>query len=531
MRSTTARSTGARTRCRAAAATRSRSSPSWSTACPCTRSTARGPPVRRTGPPGAAVPIRSSRGRAGAYRSLWQWPLRSPLRLVLVTVVVLGLAAGAAFLGNKVGGSARSGGLLADGAPPSSSARRAGHGSGRGSDADGAPARRPATPEELPTSAAPPEALQTARAWAAAWVNHPPGTTNQQWVAGMRAYTTDEYLGVLGAVDPANVPASAVTGDAPRHPRVARAASRSRSRRTRCVCPCWWSTPASAGASPATTGHELTPDPFPAAAAAAAPVRRHRPRADAVPDRRVPRVQPEPRQPHATERHLRRRHRHGRARLRRWRDDRDAQPGPAGERVRDHRGGQGAGRPSPCLAGRARDRHAGVDPAQHQLRGPGLAGAVPAASLTGVGQPGAGHRPALQHGDLPGPAAGAARVGADAGHGRRADRAALRVPGRVREVGEARRPARRAGRRRVRRHRLRRRADRGAAAGRGGRGDRVRVARGRQALRVGRDRPGLLRLLRADAARVPGRGHHAAAGVARPVQRGRPRPGPRGAAR
>ena len=163
------------------------------------------------------MPIRSSRGRAGAYRSIWQWPLRSPLRLAVVVVVVLGLAAGAAFLGNKVGGSARTGGMLAGGEPPPSSAPATGQAAVPTPTA--LPPVAPLTPEELPTSAAPPQALQTARSWTAAWVNHPPGTTNQQWVAGMRAYTTDEYLGVLSAVDPANVPASAVTG-APRATRV-----------------------------------------------------------------------------------------------------------------------------------------------------------------------------------------------------------------------------------------------------------------------------------------------------------------------
>ena len=51
-------------------------------------------------------------------------------------------------------------------------------------------------------------------------------------------------------------------------------------------------------------------------------------------------------------------------------------------------------------------------------------------------------------------------------------------------------------------------------AGGRGRGDRVRAQGGRQALRVGRHRAGHLRLLRADAAGVPGRGHRAAPGVA-----------------
>jgi hypothetical protein len=165
------------------------------------------------------VPIRSSRGRAGAYRSLWQWPLRSPLRLAAVTVVVLALVAGAVFVGNKVGGSAPSGGLLADGSPPPSSAPAPGPDQASVPTPTALPPVAPLTPQELPLSAAPPEALQAARAWTAAWVNHPPGMTNEQWVAGMRAYTTDEYLGVLGAVDPSNVPASAVTG-APRATRV-----------------------------------------------------------------------------------------------------------------------------------------------------------------------------------------------------------------------------------------------------------------------------------------------------------------------
>jgi len=41
------------------------------------------------------VPVRSPRGRGAAYRSLWQWPLRSPARLIgclaLVLLVALGV--------------------------------------------------------------------------------------------------------------------------------------------------------------------------------------------------------------------------------------------------------------------------------------------------------------------------------------------------------------------------------------------------------------------------------------------------------
>jgi hypothetical protein len=79
------------------------------------------------------------------------------------------------------------------------------------------------TPSSLPVSAAPSPALSVAARWAAAWVNHPPGVTPQKWVDGLRPYTTDEYLGVLTGVDPANIPASRVTGE----PRALRVAARS----------------------------------------------------------------------------------------------------------------------------------------------------------------------------------------------------------------------------------------------------------------------------------------------------------------
>jgi hypothetical protein len=79
------------------------------------------------------------------------------------------------------------------------------------------------TPSSLPVSAAPSPALSVAARWAAAWVNHPQGITAQKWVDGLRPYTTEEYLGVLTGVDPANIPASRVTGE----PRALRVAARS----------------------------------------------------------------------------------------------------------------------------------------------------------------------------------------------------------------------------------------------------------------------------------------------------------------
>jgi hypothetical protein len=75
-------------------------------------------------------------------------------------------------------------------------------------------------PTTLPVSQAPPVALDVAARWTASWVRPPDGTTAVTWLDGLRPTTTDEYLGVLGGVDPANIPATKVTG-APRAVRVA----------------------------------------------------------------------------------------------------------------------------------------------------------------------------------------------------------------------------------------------------------------------------------------------------------------------
>ncbi len=49
----------------------------------------RGAPDSARDPPrGPRVPIRTRRGRSGAYRSLWEWPLHSPVRFLFVLVVL-----------------------------------------------------------------------------------------------------------------------------------------------------------------------------------------------------------------------------------------------------------------------------------------------------------------------------------------------------------------------------------------------------------------------------------------------------------
>jgi hypothetical protein len=168
-----------------------------------------------------AVPIRSPRGRSAAYRALWQWPLRSPARLGFTAVLVLAAAVGAvAFLGalRLPAGSSVADGPAATSTPPGLGGRTA---------PSATPTVLPPVPDlvpsSLPVSAAPQAALSVAARWSAAWVNHRPGITGEQWVAGLRPFTSDEYLGVLVGVDPANIPATRITGE----PRAVRVAARS----------------------------------------------------------------------------------------------------------------------------------------------------------------------------------------------------------------------------------------------------------------------------------------------------------------
>ena len=169
------------------------------------------------------MPIRTPRGRSAAYRALWQWPLRSPARLGLTVVLLLAVVVGAvAGIGavtvrerrhrgrvrrGDADPAARTGGTPRGGRRPRPSCRRS----------------APLTPSSLPLSAAPDPALSVAARWAAAWVDHPQGVSAQQWVDGLRPFTTDEYLGVLVGVDPANIPATRVTGE----PRATKVAARS----------------------------------------------------------------------------------------------------------------------------------------------------------------------------------------------------------------------------------------------------------------------------------------------------------------
>lgn len=165
------------------------------------------------------MPIRATRGRAAAYRAVWQWPLRSPARLVITLAGVIAVAVLVGAGTAAVGGGSNGGGLLAGAAPTPNTVAVApmpSVGTSTAPSSSPVPTALPPVPELVPTtlplSQAPAAALQVAGRWAAAWVRPPAGTTQQQWLDGLRASTTDEYLGVLNSVDPSNIPATRVTG-------------------------------------------------------------------------------------------------------------------------------------------------------------------------------------------------------------------------------------------------------------------------------------------------------------------------------
>ncbi|WP_064745372.1 hypothetical protein [Pseudonocardia acaciae] len=161
--------------------------------------------------------IRSPKGRGAAYRALWQWPLRSPARLIGCLVVLAALVIGA----NAAFGllPARTGGTGVFGSDPSGSVTPTPPaGALPNAQPRNEPTRLPPvpelTPETLPLSKAPPAALTVATRWTQAWAKHPADGATATWVNGLRPYTTDEYLAVLSTVDTANVPATKVTGAA-----------------------------------------------------------------------------------------------------------------------------------------------------------------------------------------------------------------------------------------------------------------------------------------------------------------------------
>jgi hypothetical protein len=166
------------------------------------------------------MPIRTNRGRAAVYRRLWGWPMRSPRHLAVLVFVVAALVLAAGIVVPRLTGS----GDNASGAAAESSNNTSTTSSAPGATSTpGAPGvndptsgslqTRITSPPVTPTSAPPAqEALDVADSWARAWVDHPAGITNEQWLAKLRPFTDEEYLVEMATVEPANIVATTVTG-------------------------------------------------------------------------------------------------------------------------------------------------------------------------------------------------------------------------------------------------------------------------------------------------------------------------------
>ncbi|WP_018686313.1 hypothetical protein [Actinokineospora enzanensis] len=166
------------------------------------------------------MPIRTNRGRAAVYRKLWGWPLRSPRHLaVAVFLAVLVLTAAGIIVPKVLGrghGQQAAPGAAGASTPVATSTtvpgQRPDAGLTTAVPTSPLPTRITSGPTPTSRADAPPQALDAVTRFAERWVDHPAGITAKDWLDHLRPYTTEEYLAVMADVDPANVPASRVTG-------------------------------------------------------------------------------------------------------------------------------------------------------------------------------------------------------------------------------------------------------------------------------------------------------------------------------
>lgn len=161
--------------------------------------------------------VRVRRGRTAAYRRIWQWPLRTVPRAIGTIVAALLVVAGLSALSGSpsdvttspqpAAGSRTTSATVPPPAPATSSATSP----TRTIAPSAVPPSNGAAPGSAPPaggSPAPPagqDVAGTARAWTQAWLKAHT-VTREQWLAGLKPFTTEEYLGLLTTTDPANVP-------------------------------------------------------------------------------------------------------------------------------------------------------------------------------------------------------------------------------------------------------------------------------------------------------------------------------------
>lgn len=148
------------------------------------------------------MPIRTHRGRAAVYRRLWGWPLRSPRHLILAIVLCAAVATGIGLVLPNPPPAVRPTPVLpavASSTPPSAAPTSA-------------LAPTISVPVTTPAPAPPdPQGVAVLSDWAQRWVNHPPGTSQQQWLDRLRPLTTDEWITQMQSIDLTTVP-TAITG-------------------------------------------------------------------------------------------------------------------------------------------------------------------------------------------------------------------------------------------------------------------------------------------------------------------------------
>ncbi|MFD8495609.1 hypothetical protein [Amycolatopsis sp. NPDC059657] len=166
------------------------------------------------------MPIRTNRGRAAVYRRLWGFPLRSPKHLVGTLIVVAALLTTLGIVLPKVIDKPTP---TLTAIQPSTTRTTSSHpGSGPGAPPPAGattttppPQTRLSGSQTTPTPSAPnADAIRVAKEWANAWVRHPAGITQEQWLEGMRAYTTEEFFAAkLTTVPVESVGGNQVTGE------------------------------------------------------------------------------------------------------------------------------------------------------------------------------------------------------------------------------------------------------------------------------------------------------------------------------
>jgi hypothetical protein len=165
------------------------------------------------------MPIRTNRGRAAVYRRLWGWPMRSPRHLTIVVFVVAVLVLAIGIIVPQVTGSnGPATGAAAESsdnnttpfAPDTTGTTNT---PGVTGSASNLPTRITEPPSNPETARPAPAAMDVASDWARAFVDHPPGVTNDQWLKDLRPLTTEEQLTEMTTVEPGNIEATKVTGE------------------------------------------------------------------------------------------------------------------------------------------------------------------------------------------------------------------------------------------------------------------------------------------------------------------------------